>query len=640
MKKRIIAVLLAAGLLASCTPTVPIAESTGEEATVVTTVPTEASVPATTETLPQEEMTPTAPTTVPTEPRLAITDVQQNALNMLNYLAFTAEEIYIAKDNRLILEDIYTALLNEINPGTIDEITQDHLRNLRDIISSFLNIDTKRSRLQYIYNQEKAGIMRSAVPDPLAVLSVVNSVDWKKLATSVVFTVVDSYNNYKSASATLDQEFLLSGWELDDEETETIRRNRDRAFDYMVDIVQEYASDEVAAKELGHLTLNEKAIEKYAEICAADEVYRKIELLTTAETTYQRFGNYWLELADCYYAIGEYESCLDCVAMYNELATGVFLKDFNLVPILPKAIVAAQEVHTGDAYIAAIAPLADAIVANTSDDDWSMRYFAAQVYMDLYAKTEDEAYLKKADEQALNNVTQLIDEQTSLNSIYENDVQEMTVAEPDYSFASAEEADQLKKEYKAEKKRVAAYNKELKETRKTELPPLYEPLVLNCDLLFALAKQMEIDEAEQNKIRHILKTESNGVFLSIPINDRYAFASVPVTNTIELESRKITIPANLLTQGAKITVMVTDQSGSRCFDDWGVEKVERKGERIDTFVAVYTSSAIKDFTWSLGAEVSIQIISGDGYDPATFEFKVTEFENRALIPDLVVFEAV
>lgn len=215
----------------------------------------------------------------------------------------------------------------------------------------------------------------------------------------------------------------------------------------------------------------------------------------------------------------------------------------------------------------------------------------------------------------------------------------MTVAEPDYSFASEEEADQLKKEYKAEKKRVAAYNKELKETRKTELPPLYEPLVLNCDLLFALAEQMEIDEVEQNKIRNILKTDSNGVFLSIPVNDRYAFESVPVTNTIELETRKITIPVNLLTQGAKITVTVTDQSGSHSFDDWGVEKVERKGERVDTFEAVYTSTSIKDFTWSFGAEVSIQIINGDGYDPATFEFKVTEFENRALIPDLVVFEA-
>ena len=153
MKKRIIAALLAAAFLAGCAPAVPISESTGGETSVLVTEPMDASVPVTTVNLPQEETTPTVPATVPTEPRLAITDVQQNALNMLNFLAFTAEEIYIAKDNRLILEDIYTALLNEINPGTIDEITQDHLRNLRDIISSFLNIDTKRSRLQYIYNQ-------------------------------------------------------------------------------------------------------------------------------------------------------------------------------------------------------------------------------------------------------------------------------------------------------------------------------------------------------------------------------------------------------------------------------------------------------------------------------------------------------
>lgn len=639
MKKRIIAALLAAVFLVGCTPAATTPESTANKTMVNTTAPTEESVPETT-TFPQEVTMPTVPDTAPAESEPAITEVQQNALNMLNYLAFTAEEIYIAKDNRLVLEDIYTSLLNEINPGTIDEITQDHLRNLRDIISSFLNIDTKRSRLQYIYNQEKAGIVRSAVPDPLAVLSVVNAMDWKKLAASVAFTVVDSYNNYKTASANLDMEFLLSGWELDDEEIETIRRNRDRAFDYMVDIVQEYASDEVAGKELGLLTLNEKAIEKYAEICAVDEVYRKIELLTTSETTYQRFGNYWLELADCYYAIEEYEKCLDCVAKYEELATGVFIKDFNLVPILPKAIVAAQEVCTGDAYVATISSFADAIVYNASDDDWAMRYFAAQVYMDLYAKTAVDEYLEKAYAQALNNVTQLIDEQLGLNSSYENDVQEMTVDEPDYSFASEEEANQLKKEYKAEKKRVKAYNKALKETRKTELPPLYDPLVLNCDLLFALAEQLEIDAAERNKIRHILKTDSNGVFLSVPVNNRYSFEPVAVTDSIVLEPKRITIPANLLTQGAKIVVTIIDQSGAHSFDDWNVEKVERKGQHIDTFKAVYKSKSFEDFGWSVGAEVSIQIINGEGYDSVTFNYKVTEYEDRFLIPDLVVFEAI
>jgi hypothetical protein len=70
-----------------------------------------------------------------------------------------------------------------------------------------------------------------------------------------------------------------------------------------------------------------------------------------------------------------------------------------------------------------------------------------------------------------------------------------------------------------------------------------------------------------------------------------------------------------------------------------VEKVERKGESVDTFEAVYTSESINDFTWSFHAEVIIQIVNGNGYDPEAFRFKVTEYEERIIIPDLVVFEA-
>ena len=122
-----------------------------------------------------------------------------------------------------IRDRIYTSLLNDINPGAIDETTQDHLKNLRDIIKSYINISVKRDRLQYIYNQDKAETIRSAVPNPLAILSTTQSLDWKRLAASVVFTVVDSYNNYKSANAAVDQEFLMSGWELEDEEKMCIR---------------------------------------------------------------------------------------------------------------------------------------------------------------------------------------------------------------------------------------------------------------------------------------------------------------------------------------------------------------------------------------------------------------------------------
>lgn len=168
---------------------------------------------------------------------------QRNSFSMMYYLAITAEEIRTSKDNRIALEDIYTSLLNDINPGAIDEITQDHLKNLRDIIKSYLDISTKRDRLQFIYNQEKAAAIRDAVPNPLAILSISNALDWRKLAMTVAYTAIDSYNNYKKAGESTDLAFIMSGWELDDEEKATVMKNRNRAFDYMVDMTQEYNLD-------------------------------------------------------------------------------------------------------------------------------------------------------------------------------------------------------------------------------------------------------------------------------------------------------------------------------------------------------------------------------------------------------------
>ena len=340
-----------------------------------------------------------------------LSNEQLNSFSMMYYLAITAEKIRTSKDNRLLLDDIYTSLLNDINPGAVDEITQDHLKNLRDIIKAYRGITVKRERLQYIYNQEKAAAIRSAVPNPLAILSVTNAFDWKKLAVTVVYTAVDSYNSYKSASENADKAFLMSGWELDDEETATVQKNRDRAFDYMTDMVQEYHLE-------GRLTLNEKSIEKFAEICAIESAPEKIRRLESEEGTYKLLGNYWLELADCYFETDKYEKCLDCVNKYNELATGIYRKDYDYVQILPKAIVAAQSVYTGEQYISSIKEFADAIIENTSTEDWSLRYFVAQVYLDLYARTKDQSYLDSAYKIAYDNVTILLKGQRSLNETF------------------------------------------------------------------------------------------------------------------------------------------------------------------------------------------------------------------------------
>lgn len=551
---------------------------------------------------------------------------QLNSFSMMYYLAITAEEIRTSKDNRLILDDIYTSLLNDINPGAVDEITQDHLKNLRDIIKSYLSISTKRERLQYIYNQDKAAAIRSAVPNPLAILSMTNSYDWKKLAVSVVYSAVDSYNNYKNASENADKAFLMSGWELDDEEVATVQKNRDRAFDYMVDMVQEYGLD-------GTLTLNEKAIEKFAEICDIESVPERIRRLVSEEETYKLLGNYWLELADCYFETDKYEKALECVDKYNELSTGIYRQDFNYVKILPKAIVAAQNVFSNEPnqYISRTEAYADAILKNTpkDEDNWSTRYFASQVYLDLYARTDDAQYLKKAYDIAYDNVTILLQGQRDLNTTYLNEVKEVTVEEPDYKYLSEEDQKKKKQEYKDEQKRAKEYNKALKKERKTELPALYEPLVVNCELLFALADEIGISDADKADIEAILKTESNGIFLSKPINDAYSFSGKTNRYSVEMTTDEIIIPANLLTAESTVQVSVTDNNETQPFDDCTVTNVKREESSIDSFKAHITSKTLKKYDWTEDSKVSVEITYHDAYEKSSvYKFSVAEFQDH------------
>lgn len=590
------------------------------------------------------ENTPTVTPTPTPEPNLELTSSpennddtgltwqQKNSFSMLYYLAITAEDIRISKDNRLVLDDIYTALLNDINPGAIDETTQNHLRSLRDIIKSYRSISVKRERLEYLHNQDKAKAIRSAVPNPISVLSMANSLDWKRLAIAAALTTVDSVKNYVNAKDAADQEYLMKGWELDDEETAAIQKNREQAFDYMVDIVQEYGLD-------GKLTLNEADIKRFADICQIESVQERIRRLESEEETYKLLGNYWLELADCYFETNKYQKCLDCVAKYNNLATGIYRKDYNYVKILPKAIVAAQNTYTDNKYITTVSGFADAIMANTSVDNWALRYFAAQVYLDLYSRTNDSKYLNKAYDIAYDNVTVLLDEQRKLNSAYLAEIQDVKVEEPDYKYMSAEQKKEAKKQYKDEVKRAKEYNKGQKEARKTELPPLYEPLAVNCDLLFALAKKKNINKSEKAEIEAILQTNKNGIFLSNTVNDHYSFSHKSANPDITISKDELVIPANLLSPDAKIVVTVKSASGSTVsFSDFNNTKVKRDGSSVDKFFAHYSSKTMKAYTWANDDTLKVEIICGSDYKPLVYNFRVSKYKANGIFPDSVKFE--
>lgn len=544
-----------------------------------------------------------------------LSDSQKNSIAMLNYLATLSQEINESKNSRMFLEEAYASLINNTNPERVNELTESHLSSLLDIIEKYRLINVKRERLQYIYDQNKAMAIKEAIPNPIAVLSTAQSFDLKGLATSVIYMAVDSVSSYQSYNNEIDNEFLQDGWVLDDEEAANLHDSRKRAFMFMIEIVRE--------EELpGELALSESAVENFVKWKNNDNVYQRLQFLESEVETYKAFGNYWLELACSYYETGEYKKCLEAVERYEELQTEIFRKDYYLAQIIPKVIVSASECYADDEYVSVAEKYLKSLMDNTENTEWSLRYFVAQTYLDLYAKTNDFKYMQMAYDITLNNVNYLVGEQEALNKIYLADVSEVVI--PDDST-------------KEEKKQIKEYNKSLKNVRKIELAPIYEPLALNCDLLFALADEMDISNSEKSKINAIL----NDAFLSVTCKNRYSFNTDLSIPQIAFNKTEITMPASMLTEASTVKVIVTDGVKEYEYTEWTIKKVDRKDTSVDKFEVLLKCDDIKKQEWSSEYEVKIEIRDGDNYEPTVIKFRVSEYKEGFLfLGDTVKFEQV
>ena len=556
---------------------------------------------------------------------------QKKSIAMLNYLAVLSQEINSSKNSRMFLEEAYASLINNTNPEGVNELTESHLASLLDIIEKYRMITVKRDRLQYIYEQNKAQALKEAVPNPIGLLSAVSSFDFKRLAASAIYMAVDSYTSYKSYNAELDLKYLQDGWELDDEEAENVHDSRKRAFMFMLDIVRE---DHLP----GELALNESSVEEYVAWKNNTNTYQKIQFFESQESTYEAFGDYWLTLASCYYDHEDYEKCLECFDKYEALQSGIFRKDYNLAKALPQAIVAGKEVYSKDEYIPFAKRYLEILVGNTENTEWSLKYFAAQMYLDLYAQTKDSHYLDQAYTLALNNVNYLVAKQKALNTAYLNDVKEISPPSDPSKDASKDE----KASFKNQKKIIEEYNKALKEKRKVELPPVYEPLMLNCELLFGLADEKKISPTEQKKIEGILHQAGNKLFLTEMLNNRYTFSPDDFDADAQFIKDTLVIPVICLSETSYIKTTVNNNGSSSVYEDWQVKKVDRQSKDVNSFKVTLTSKECGKQKWSADSTVKVEIFDEKDSDksPYILSFKVSKYKEIPILPDTIEFKQV
>ena len=587
-------------------------EAPAETVTEPTDAPTEP-----TETTPPETVPPTTqpPETEPLEEETPETP-QRKAVNMLNYITVLTQEINASKGSRVYLDSVKSSLKNNLALSAIDSETQKQINNLWKTIDEYSMVSIKRERIEFMYDQNKAQAMREAIPNPLGMLSTVQSGNALKAAASVLYMAIDAKASYERASTEADLKYIQDGWELDDAEAKELSASQLNLLNYMINMSRNNGFPDDWA-------LKPDDVEAFVEWTSKDDpsdLISKIKWLEKNEKVYREFRTYWLELAQNYYEAEDYQKCLSAIERYEEVAMHIFDKDFDYARILSLAIVSAKKELPKDEYVAYAAKYVKVITDNCDDKDWAVLYFAAQVYVDLYSCTEEKSYLEEAYEMAFNSANELAYEQADLNKVYLNPIQKQEAEKG----ASARQ-----------KKEVKEYNSLIAQIRKTELPPVNEFFYLNCELLFALADQLDKSSVARQDIDGIIhKEDGKRIFLTEVLDNRFwANKHVAEINSndidIEFNGEKIVIPASCLTDRSVVTVSV---SGRTVLDDWEVKEVKRpkNSTNCSEFMVTMTSKEGGKYKFTAGETITITIVPVSDAPDYVIEFQYKVVEKKTL----------
>ena len=133
-----------------------------------------------------------------------------------------------------------------------------------------------------------------------------------------------------------------------------------------------------------------------------------------------------------------------------------------------------------------------------------------------------------------------------------------------------------------------------------------------CDLLFALADELNIDSREQAKIDAILHENGENIFLTEALDNRFRFASKSAINadslTVDFNGKELKIPAVCICDRSTVTVTINSSNGKTTISDWTVKEVVRpKNAGCSDFMVTFISETAKDYKFQAGDTIVITV---------------------------------
>ncbi len=547
---------------------------------------------------PAPTQTPEENAEIPIEPLIeedpvveGLSAEQRASMAMMNYLAYIVEVINKSSRSRVALEEVFDVLENNVEKSSIDATTSDAFQNIFTTIEKYQKNDYALERLNFLSGQDEAYAILALVPNPLEVMDSLAEKGTLRTLAGLAYSTINTVADTSSYTSAEELAYLESKWSLEDAEREALAESRRDMFAYMVEKAQELPKG---------ITLTKSDIEEYVKQITDNGGKGTLSWLEQNQEKYQYFSYYWLDLADCYYNNGDYSKCLAAIETYKANDTGIFKIDERLAESLRYAIIAAKETMSDGAYVTAATNYVDSIVSNIGTDKWDLRYYAVMAYLELYDETQDTIYLDKAYNETVKNVRYLADKQRDENTIYLMEIAEAK-AENDKD--------------KEETSIIKNYNKYMREARKVELPPVYGPLLRNCELLFSIAEKKGISDGDKDVIDSILHDKP--VFLTYELDKKFSYnrtSSIPslsndtLTYSGVLSDQKLTIPAVFAPAGTVIKGEVVTGGQTIALDNWKIDEVDRnKSNNISDFEAVFTCKAPKPIVYKTGDTVTLYI---------------------------------
>ena len=280
--------------------------------------------------------------------------------------------------------------LKDLYPTNYEE-TSDYYKDFNDNIHSLELIEIKRERLEYLYKSKQKSALTALVPNALGILTTVVSVgmkDPKAAIIAVAGTVVSSVTNYLGEREKVNLEYVQAGWELDDNELETMYSLGTQLYQYKCSITKKL---NVPIERV----LSNTDLEDFIQCSKIEDAGEKLIKLRAINLNgeLELLPEYWAELAKAAFENEDYMDCLDYVDMYETVYCPITKHDRSYAYIMMIKTYCESIVfgNTPERYGSLCATL-DEILRNVEQDDLSPRLYCVSLYLEMYKHTKEAEY--------------------------------------------------------------------------------------------------------------------------------------------------------------------------------------------------------------------------------------------------------